>query len=236
MAEIIESEAKKMSPFSKIVNIFVDPMPVFENLRQRPTWVLPLILTIIISFAFTYFAREEMVELQKETIYDNSFIPEEAKDIAIEDLENETLSRYLLKNGVGGAVGVVIVFLVVPLALLVFGNFIYGGQAKYVQLLAVFSWASIIGILESLVKLLMVLNKGSMKVYTSLAVFINPAEAKTAIFQIMDAFDIFTIWKIILLSLGFGVVYKFDKGKSFAAIIVLFVIYLAIKIGISQLF
>lgn len=236
MAEIIEPEVKKMSPFSKIVNIFVDPIPVFENLRQRPTWVLPLILSIVMSFAFVYFAHEPMVELQKESIYDNSLIPEEAKDVAVEQLETESMTTYLLKNGIGGAVGVVVVFLVVPLILLGFGNFIYGGKAKYVQLLAVFSWTSIIGILESLVKLLMVLNKGSMKVYTSLAVFMDPAQAKTAIFQIMDAFDVFTIWKIILLSLGFGIVYKFGKGKSFAAVIILFVLYMAIKIGISQLF
>lgn len=99
-----------------------------------------------------------------------------------------------------------------------------------------YSWVGLIGALELLVRMPLVMAKGTMNVYTSLAVLMDVSQRKTVLFQLLNAFDVFTIWKIILWSMGMRIVYKFSSSKGYTATISLYLIYLVITIGLSQLF
>ena len=226
----------KMSPLTKIVGVFTNPGAVFENLRMHPDWLIPVLISLLITLAFSFLTQDIMLEFQKEAIYENTLIPEEYKDTAIEQMENKTPMRRNLESFGGSIVQIILVYLIGAAAFMVFGNFILGGKASYKQVFSMFSWAGLIGCLELLVKLPMMLAKGSVHVYTSLAVLMDLADKKTVLFQIMNAFDLFTIWKIIVWGLGMSVIYKFSKAKGYTASITLFVIFLAISIGLSQIF
>jgi hypothetical protein len=127
-------------------------------------------------------------------------------------------------------------YAIVALAFMVVGNFILGGEATFKQNYALFAWGSTIGIVESIVKIPMMLIKNSVEVYTSLAILMDSSESKTVMFKILNAFDIFAIWKVIVISIGFSILYKFSRGKSYSAIGGLYAIYILIAIGLSQLF
>lgn len=239
MSENMEAKdisVDKMSPLTKIVGVFTNPGAVFENLRMHPDWLIPVLISLLITLAFSFLTQDIMLEFQKEAIYENTLIPEEYKDTAIEQMENKTPMRRNLESFGGSIVQIILVYLIGAAAFMMFGNFILGGKASYKQVFSMFSWAGLIGCLELLVKLPMMLAKGSVHVYTSLAVLMDLADKKTVLFQIMNAFDLFTIWKIIVWGLGMSAIYKFSKAKGYTASITLFVIFLAISIGLSQIF
>ena len=75
-----------------------------------------------------------------------------------------------------------------------------------------------------------------MQVYTSLAVLMDLADKKTVLFSILNAFDVFMIWKVILWSIGMSVIYQFSRAKGYTAVISLYVIFIAISVGLGQLF
>ena len=236
-AEVVtEMAAPKLSAVQKIIGIFSNPTPVYENLRIYPDWLIPVLITMVMSIIFVFSTSDLTVQIQKEAIYNNSMIPEEYKDKAIENIENKTEMERNLEATAGSVINILIVYLVAAGAFFVFGNFLLGGDAKFKQIFAMYSWTGLIGALELLVKLPMALAKGSLHVYTSLAVLLDPGQEKTILFGLLNAIDIFTIWKIILWASGMSIIYRFSKGKGYTAAISLYLIVLVVSIGFSQIF
>lgn len=233
---IITAEVKKMSFGQKFLGIFNVQPAVFENLRLYPDWLIPVVIMILVSIIMIVSTSDLQLAAQREFIDSSEMIPEDRKADMLDQLENQSWLRTRLIPSVGGIFGIFIYYAVMAGAFLLFGNFIFGGKASFKQLFALVSWGSLIGVLEMAIKLPLMLSKGTLKVYTSLALLMDPAESKSVLFAILDAFDVFTIWKIIVFSVGFAIIYKFSRGKGYAAVITLFLIYLILKIGLGQLF
>jgi len=239
MAEITGQTVEKqpeMSGLNKIINIFTDPGSVFRAIRERPTWLLPFSLVMLMSVVFTVSTEDLILKYQKEAIYNSTLIPEDQKDEIIEKYESKTPTRRHIESVIAGVVNVTVLFVVVAGIFWIVGNFVLGGTASYKQIFSMYSWVGMVSVLELLVKLPLSLAKESLNVYTSLAVLMDPAQSKTILFQILNAFDIFTIWKIVLWGMGFSIIYNFSKEKSYAAVISLYIIYLIGAIGFAQIF
>jgi len=238
MNESTENEVAvaRMGLAAKSVAIFTEPAKVFENLRVKADWLFPYLLMLLVAIIFSLSTRSYLLDFQREAINNNSLIPEQYKDKAIENLENKSVARQNIEAVIGGTVQVTLAYLLIAGVLFVVGNFILGGKSTYKHVLSMYSWAGLIGVLELLVKLPMVHLKGSLQVYTSLALLMDPAKAKTPLFILLNAFDLFTIWKIILLGLGFQIIYQFSKAKAFTAVIVLYGLYLGASMGLATIF
>ena len=239
MTEQMENEVQsveKMGFMTKATRLITDPQSMFENLRLHPDWLLPVLVGILVTIAFAFLISDVMFEFQKDAIYENSMIPEEFKDVAIEQMENKTVMRRNIETIAGSLIQVFLVYLIGAGAFFLVGNFFMGGQAKFKQLFSLFSWVGLIGVLEMGLKLPLILRKGSMQVYTSLAVLMDLADKKTVLFSILNAFDVFMIWKVILWSIGMSVIYQFSRAKGYTAVISLYVIFIAISVGLGQLF
>ncbi len=236
MNESTQSAPASSNPVDTVVKVFTDPQKAFEQVKAKPTWLLPILISIIVGLAFTYLTQDIQAEMQRDFIMESERYTEEQKDMILENMENPGA---FMKN-VMPALGVVVWSFVAPLGIalgmLIFGNFIFGGQSTFKMNFVVAAWAGLIGALEALIKLPLVLAKGSMHVYTSLAVFMDPSEFKTVTFGILNLVDIFSIWKIIVYAIGFSVIYKFARNKGYITLVVLYLIYGFAAIGFTQLF
>ncbi len=226
----------KLTIGQRLIKIFTDPITFFEDLRQNPTWLVPLILIILMTIIFTVATKNQMLEYRKQMIYDSQRIPEELKDKSIEQIENMSPGAYYTQTIIGSTFGILIVYGLGAAFFLFVGNFVLGGKASYKQMFALFTWANMVSIVELLVKMVLILQKNSAEVYTSLALFMDPSKSKTFLFQLLNAVDIFAIWKVILWAIGFGIIYRFSAKKSYITVITMYVLYVLISIGIGQLF
>ncbi len=226
----------KLTVGQQVIKVFTDPVTFFQHLRNNPTWLLPLVLIILMSIAFASITKDQMLEYRKQMILDSEKIPEEFKDKSIEQIENMTPSAYYVQTVLGSVIGIVIVYAIGAGLFLVVGNFFLGGKATFKQMFALFTWANMVSIVEMLVKMILILQKNSMEVYTSLALLMDPAKSKTFLFQLLNAVDIFAIWKVILWSIGFGIIYRFSAKKSYVTVISLYIVYVLVSIGFSRLF
>jgi len=217
-----EQKLANLSVGQQIVKIFTDPITFFQHLRDNPTWLLPLILIILMSIAFASITKDQMLEYRKQMILDSEKIPEEFKDQSIEQIENMTPTAYYVQTVLGSVIGIAIVYVIGAGLFLLVGNFFLGGKATFKQMFALFTWANMVSIVEMLVKMILILQKNSMEVYTSLALLMDPAKSKTFLFQLLNAVDIFAIWKVILWAIGFGIIYRFSAKKSYVTVISIF--------------
>ena len=237
MNEITPAETETQpSEWQKVIYIFTNPGKTLATLRNNPTWILPLLLIMAMTVAFTVATRDLMIEYRKEMILNSEKIPEEQKDLALERLENITPKAYYIQSIGGGLVGLVLVYLLASGIFILVGNFILGGKATFKQIFSLYVWGNMVALVELPVKAIMALAKGSVQVYTSLAVLMDPSQSKTVLFQLLNAVDIFAIWRIVLWAMGFVFIYRFSPKKSYIAVISIYVFYVFLSIGLGRLF
>jgi hypothetical protein len=230
-----ETTSKNLSVFETFVGIFTNPQLAFQSVKANPNWLFPVMILIIVGIVLSIVLSDINLDLQKQAILDSERIQEDQKDIFLTEFENPSFMR---EYGFG-FLGIIFYyfagFSIAALALMVVGNFILGGQTSFKENYALMCWGGLIGIVASIVKVPLMLSKNSIEVYTSLAILMDGSQSKTFMFKLLNAIDVFAIWQIIVLSIGFSVIYSFSKGKSYAAVISLYVIYTLGAIGISQL-
>jgi hypothetical protein len=103
------------------------------------------------------------------------------------------------------------------------------------RMFAFVSYSTVISAFGSLVKVPLVLVKGSIDVRTSLAAFAPSLDLRSPPAVLLSSFDIFSIWQVVALCFGFSVLSGFSIKKSSVIVIGLWAILLVIKIGLSLL-
>lgn len=232
-----KQQEEQLSFISKIALIFTNPSKFYGNLAQYPSWIGPTLVILVISLISGFLMRDLGIQAQKDKIIQSEKIPEARKEMILDRLE----------QGSGSPLQMIMMF--VSIAIFVFasiaavsglylftGNTLLGGSANYKSMLAVYAWGLLVSIPEAIIKIPLALAKNSVHVYTSLAIFFDTSQSETTLFKIANAVDIFAIWRIVLWSIGFSIVYKFTRGKSYMVIGSWYVIWIAISIVFSNLF
>ena len=214
----------------KLLNLYFSPVEVFKQLSEKPDWVIPVIITLVIILILTMVALPKVI------------IPEQSKRI----MEMEQLQEAQKERDLASLEGIrpyiqTPIFVIIFTFLLIFakaGIFflifsLFGSRTVFKKVLAVVSYSFLISIPESILKTAMMLMKGSTRVYTSFALFASNLGFKSPLFGLLSRIDIFTIWNLILISLGFTVIYGIGKKKSFGIVFGCWVLWLLIQFGIK---
>ena len=227
-------EEKPMGGASKIMNTFFEPRKVFESLKIKPTWLVPFIIAALLGIGFFYYTYPFIMAQQVEKIQENERIPEEQKERIIERMtERDHPPIWQLSFA---PIGTLVSFVVVAAALFFVFNVLLGGDSNYRRVLSVYSYSSLIAIPAMIVKFPLIMMKENLNVQTSLALLLSPNTKDSFVYKVFSSFDIFTIWQVILVSMGLGVMYKYGTKKAFTAVFILWVIWILLKSGLSSVF
>lgn len=230
----IQPEEKPMGGASKVFNIFFEPKKVFESLKIKPAWLIPFIIVAVIGIGFFYYTYPYIMQQQVERIKDNDKIPEEQKQRIIETMtERDRPPAWQL--GIA-PIGTFVVFVLVAAVLFFVFNVLLGGDSVFRKVLAVYAYSSLIAIPEMVVKFPLIMMKKDLNVQTSLALILSADSKDTFLYSALSSFDVFTLWQVILVSIGMGVMYRYSTKKAFTPIFVLWIIYVLAKSGLSSLF
>jgi hypothetical protein len=227
---------KEMNGFQRIQGVLFDPSKAFGYLAQKPTWILPVVvLVIIVLISSAIRAPFEMQETIKR-IEENPRLSAEQREEIIERIQEQTqkpiskVLRYVIPP--------VIIFIYVLLlgAIWYFGgNVLLGGDASYKKVLSMFSYSTMVAIPETIVKVPLMVVKKTMRVHTSLAVLMPAGGEESVLFKILAKFDIFVIWQLALVSLGLSIIYNFTVKKAAGLVILFWIVWIIVSVGLSTL-
>lgn len=228
----VQPEEKPMGGASKVFNIFFEPRKVFESLRIKPTWLIPFIIVTLLVIASTYLTFPYIMKAQVERIEEMENIPEERKAAIIEHMEQITQPP-LWQVAIIPVFSLVVLVLFSGVLFLVF-NVLLGGDSSYRSVLSVYSYSGLVAIPALIVKIPLIIMKETVNVQTSLALlpFANPDNG--FLYSILSGFDIFSLWEVILISTGLGIMYKYSTGKAFTGVVILWVLLIVVKSGLSS--
>jgi hypothetical protein len=101
---------------------------------------------------------------------------------------------------------------------------------------SVFLWTGMVNLIGGIIHIPLVLKQNTMKVPFGPAAFMDPEASETALFRAASFLDVFVLWRVILIAIGFSAIYRFSIGKSMGVILGLYALLIAVSVTFMGLF
>jgi hypothetical protein len=235
LSEPIASTPKPLSPFQRFMGVFTSPLATLQEIAARPDWMVPLIILAVSALIFTYLM---LPAIQSDAAKNIEKMVDAGKLTAEQGERAQAASQGFTKMfaPLMGALGEAAVGLIAAAILLFVGNIVMSGRAVYQQMFSVFLWTGMVNLIGGVLRIPLALKQNTMMVFFSPAAFMNPEAQETALFRAASFLDIFVVWRMILVAIGFSAIYKFSIGKSLGVILGLFVLLIVVSVTFMGLF
>ncbi len=213
----------------KIVDLFFSPVKTFTQLNDKPDWIIPVVITLVIVLIFSIITLPRVILPEKSKGIMEMELTQEQKDRALSYFEG--VKPYIITTLSIAISTFLFIFIKAGIFFLIFS--LFGSRTVFKKILAVVGYAFLTGIPEIILKSTLMLIKGSTKVFTSLALFAPNLDSKSPFFTILSRVDVFTIWNLALISLGCTVIYIISRKKSFGIVFGFWVLWLLLQFGLG---
>jgi hypothetical protein len=231
----VENGTNQMSLIARIINLFFSPSKTFQAVSTSPKWVLPLIITLLITFGAMYMLTP-VIMTESESVMEEQMIERgmssDQVDKAVEQAQK--YQKYSIAPTTLVA-GLLMTFLMAGIWLF-FGNTILGGSATYGQMLGVITYSGFIGLLGLLIKMPIMLAQQTMNVHFSLATFMADASKDTFLYKLLANVEIFNLWTIAVYSIGIAIVAQLKVKSVWPWVLILTVLYWVAAAGLGSAF
>ncbi|MGB3564998.1 MAG: Yip1 family protein [Thermoanaerobaculia bacterium] len=224
------------SSLGRLIGVLISPEKTFRSIAERPTWVVALVVLVLLGTAVGYlvFQKLDMAEVISQSMADRG---QQASD---EELERATemVERF---GWLGAMVGVLVI---APLAMFVFALILWvvfkllGGEFSYQTSLSVTLHSLMPTAVSSLLSLPVIYSRGTIGLEESQrgVLFSNlgalaPEDSGPALTALLSSIDLFTIWTLVLLTIGFSIVGRVSKTAAGLTVVLLWVVYVLAKVG-----
>ncbi len=227
--------------FQRIAGVLFAPASTFEDIARKPDVLVPMLLILVIGYINTFLMMPRMdwnavSEAQIEAI--------KAKNPQMTDADLERVSRMTQAFGkvagwIGPLLGIIWWLILAGVLLLAFR--MMGGQGTFKQALSTVLYSWIPMVIYYIVVTIVAVGRGKIDpthmvtVVKSNPAFLVDMKEHPALFSLLSALDLFTIWSIILLIFGFAALSKTTRAKAAAIIVGLWAVAVLAMAGFAGL-
>ena len=226
--------------FSRLIGAVVSPQATFESIARKPGWLLPVVLLVVVNavVAFSSIRRGYLSAYLEKQAESNpltaGLTPQQRQPILATQMRVAPVTTYASAI-VGTPVGLLIV------AAVFLGAFRigFGAEIKFVQSFSITAYAAVPSILEGLLTLAFLwarpptgANPHTVAM-SSVAAYL-PAGAPLWLVSLGAKLDIFALWMLVLLAVGYAAASakKARFGSALGVVLVVWVVYLLVTVGI----
>lgn len=217
-------------------DIYFSPSRAFGRLKEKPTWLVPLIIVLLFNMLFVLVSSQYVDwDKQRQTTIDRM----RERNMSEEQIEKTTdgmekfYSSPAMRYGIP-AVSALFVSVIAILFLAVVYNVslpLFGGASDFKRTWAIVCNASLVAVPATIVRGLLILLKRSAEVTTSLLAA-APALKQPFLKGLLAQLDIFDFWKFMLIAIGLKVVFGLKGSKSYTLV---FAVWLVIMLILALL-
>lgn len=202
------SEDGEMGFLGRAIRVYTDPERAFEAVDRHPeTWWQPLVLLAILGGLAVYLVFDQVIQPEQLAALERRFEGEELAR-ARQAIEGGLVRNMAYASGViAPAVSAIVSALVAHLV----AAYLMSGTGSFVRSLAVVSHALLVGVVESVVKVGMVLSLSTSQVHFGPALLLERPESPTFLYSLLAQIDLFTLWKIWLSAVGLAIVHRVGR-------------------------
>lgn len=234
-----------LSEPERIINTFIAPTKTFEDIRRNASWWAPFLLLVIVSY-ITVFAMQSRIGM--EQMVENAMTKNPKAAARLEQMSPDQRDQAIQMQVKISKVFMYIVPVVTLIAALIIAgillgtfNFGLGAQIKFANAMAIVMYSFLVTIISSAFMILMMFLVQPDSFDPNNPVMSNPAylmdsAAHPFLYRIASAFDIFVIWMIFLMAIGFSTHSKVKRGTAFFTIFGWFIFWKLITGGFALAF
>jgi hypothetical protein len=230
--------------FGRITGVFFSPKATFEDIVRKPSWLLPLVLTTILSIVASVAINQRIDwrEFMSQQIEKSSRAAQMSPEQKQQQIEGGAKFSPIFTYCVG-TIGPALITLI--LALLMWGAYslLGGASTNFSTAFGITSHAMLTGLISSPLLILILYLKpfGTVDlenpIATNLAAFL-PADSAKWLVAFCKSLDIFSIWTLLLLAIGFTAVNpkKLKGAKPFMIAFSVWVFFVVLRVGWAFIF
>lgn len=226
--------APKINRLSRLAGVIASPVETFRDISARPDVAFPLILVFVLSLLTTMvtFPRVDFEPAWREQ-FEKQKMSEERIDSMVTNLK-----KFQQVLAIGGTISG-LVFLLVVAAVLLLAFKVMGGQGNFKSALSIVCYAWIPMALAGLLAIPVILRRGVIApeelptILKSNPGFLVDPKTNLTLFSLLTSIDVFMIWTLVLLVLGFSAMSRFPRGKTAAIVVSLWILAIVIKVALA---
>lgn len=238
-AAVPEQPQGQMSGFARAFNVLFSPKATFEDIARKPSWVVPIVLLTIFSIGAGAL-------ISKKVDWSSFIRAQSEKSASFQQLSEDQKQQRVeigAKFAPGAAWGFAIcgpILFAVILTLVYWAafNVISGAQLRFGVPFGIVTHAFMPSIFATILLIIVL----SMKSYgdvnpntmlaSNLAAYLSP-DSPNWMVSLGQSIDIFWIWTLILLAIGFKAANprKISSAGAYGTVFGLWVIYVLVKVG-----
>jgi hypothetical protein len=246
-------EPARLGPFARLTGTLLSPGETFEDVNRKPTWIVPMIIAIATVLASSFFFSGVNPDwdsifrnqIKKRMESSNQSLTEEQMDAQVKI--SKSFAKFF---PIIGAVVTPVIYVILA-GIFALGLMFIQAKATFKKILSVVAWSwAAVGIVGMVVTMasLMVRDEESLRsidptqaagiVPSNLAAFLS-SDTSAVIKSVAGSLDVFTIWILILMSIGFAAIAgsrKITTGKTATVVFGFWAVYVLLKVGWAAAF
>jgi hypothetical protein len=239
--------APGLTQAQRVMDAFTAPSKTFEDIKRgNKSWWLPFILSLV--FAYGLFgaitmkvgwsqAAENVINMNQKSAERIAQMPAEQRAGAMK------FTEYLMEGTfIASPVLVLLIAAVVAGVMLGTINFIFGGKASFGAVFAVWFYASLPGIIKSILGSVVLFSGMAPESFniqnfapTNLGAFVSIQDVGPAVYKLATAIDFTTIWYLVLFSIGLSMVAGVKRSTGYMAVFGWWVIITLVSVGYAAI-
>lgn len=230
--------------FQNLIDVYFSPREAFTRIVRSPRFLLPLVGYVILVLGFTgiWMSRMDAREFMKVQIEESGQadkIPAEQREAIIE----QQAKWMPIFAWVMGPVGIAVTLVVIAGVLMFIYRFFYSSEVTFRQAFAIVTWIFFAVSLVSTPLMLLVLQlKGDWNInpqeviQANLGLFLEKSSAAKPLWALLSSIDLFSLWMVFLLAVGFGVASKKTTGSAIWGVAIPWILIVLAKVGWAAIF
>jgi hypothetical protein len=243
-----EQAPASVNSFGRIFGVFFEPKATFESIVQRPTWVVPMVALILVSIVIVALIGSrvgwrQVIDRQIATSPRAQQRMEQVPAAQREEILNRQAKFAGVIAYVGVVVGTAVAEVVVAALLLAVFNIVAGSKIGFSTSLGIVAYSWMPYVITGLLGILILFIKDPSTIDTQNLVASNPGallpegSAKWLV-SLLTSLDLFTFWALALQGIGYSATNpkKLSFGKAFSYILVVWLFFVLVKVGLAAAF
>jgi len=198
----------------RFVALFTSPKALFEHLERRPSWFVPLVISLLLVVLYSVVLWNPVILPEMLARFEEQGTPDSAVQTMTSIGLPISIASALI---IGGAFTFLIAWIVQ-----VIGGFLFGGTLSYKQALSVVAHTSLISVPAMLVLIPLALVAKTAQVSVGPGMLFPSESAEGFMGKFISFFlssiDVFRIWQVALTAVGISVIGRIPRGKAMAGL------------------
>ena len=236
-------EPAPMSEPARLAGVFFSPGQAFADIARRPSWWVPIVLSMLVTTVFLYLFSERVGwdnfisrQLDQSPQGQNMTAQQRQQVLGIYAVAGKGIAIG------GGLLGPLFMTALFAAVLKFLADTVMGAGVGFRKMMAVVAYGSLPNLLSGLLAILVMYLKPpdefdlSNPVMLNVGVFLGPT-APVWMQRLASSFDLFTFWCMILIAIGIAAAgRKMSFGKALGVILFPWALYVILKTGAAAAF